>query len=160
MARFIHFSDIYLDKYDNERFANYITTLLAKIEDVGAKELGVEAYFEEFSTLVNLYMDLFVVPRRFLQTPELKKIEIERTLCMQHIYNVIEIEAKNSFTDHQEAAKVLLIVAKDLRHVRHPPVRALSRVHRIHQRPHEGVQHKLQAEPLAEEALEKGKRSR
>ena len=77
MARFIHFSDIYLDKYDNERFANYITTLLAKIEDVGAKELGVEAYFEEFSTLVNLYMDLFVVPRRFLQTPELKKIEAE-----------------------------------------------------------------------------------
>jgi len=70
MARFIHFSDIYLDKYDNERFANYITTLLAKMEDVGAKELGVEAYFEEFSTLVNLYMDLFVVPRRFLQTPE------------------------------------------------------------------------------------------
>ena len=116
MARFIHFSDIYLDKYDNERFANYITTLLAKIEDVGAKELGVEAYFEEFSTLVNLYMDLFVVPKRFLQTPELKKIEAERTLCMQHIYNVIEIEAKNSYTDHQEAAKVLLIVAKDLRH--------------------------------------------
>ncbi len=57
MAKYIHFTENNLDKYDNERFANYITTLSAKIEAVGAKELGVEAYLLRSSLLAVMAQD-------------------------------------------------------------------------------------------------------
>jgi hypothetical protein len=114
MGKFIHFKHIYLDKLDKELFGTYMDRENTLLEELGAKELGVEAYAEDFKMQVGLYMDIIGVSRRFVQTGDLNALDKERSQAMVFIQSVIRNKLKSGIPEAKKAAVALMIVAKDL----------------------------------------------
>ena len=104
-----------LDKLTNGLFNGFMSSLLHRIDEVGAESLGLEtSMVDELRKKVELLNDLICVSKKCAETDGLQKLEIERSNCMRFIHKTIQTHLILEGTEEYEKAQKLAIVAKGI----------------------------------------------
>lgn len=115
MERNLHFQNFNLGKLTNGLFNGFMSSLLHRIDEVGAEPLGLEtSMVDELRKNVELLNDLICVSKKNAETNALQKLEVERSNFMRFIHKTIQTHLILKSTEEHEKAQKLAIVAKDL----------------------------------------------